>query len=59
MMCDWISYPTMATETFSETDWSSGSTWNEINEAASGCPALEIKLTGETEETYTALSETV
>jgi hypothetical protein len=59
MFCDWVSYPTMATETFDEADWSAGSTWNAINTATTGCPALEIKLSGETKDTYDTLSDTV
>jgi hypothetical protein len=60
MLCDWISYPTMTAETFDAAEWSSGSSWTEISAGgAANCPKLEIRLTGETNSAYEALSSTV
>jgi hypothetical protein len=59
MFCDWVSYPTMAPEVFSTSLWESSDVWNAVAAATSGCPALDIKVTGQNEAVYEAFSDTV
>ena len=61
MFCDWQSYPTMSTVSFSEDEWLGDSAvWNDISDGTgAGCPKVQLRLSGKTTDSYDVLDSTI